>query len=387
LKNGWQRKHVGELCTVIAGQSPEGKFYNANGKGMPFYQGKKAFGEKFVEDPTTWTTQTPKIAQKGDILMSVRAPVGPVNFATEEACIGRGLAAIRSRDELNRDFLFYQLLHLQPKIAGKEGAVFASINKSEIEALSIALAPLPEQQRIVGLLDEAFAAISTARENAEKNLRNARALFESQVDAILTRRGDGWEKTTLGDVCSIARGGSPRPIKKFLTTDPDGVNWIKIGDATASGKYILRTVEKITPEGVKRSRMVHDGDFLLSNSMSFGRPYIMRTSGCIHDGWLVLNGYDSTLDQEFLYYLLGSQPIFQQFDHLAAGSTVRNLNIDLASRVEIPLPPMAQQRLIAQQLDAMSADTARLESIYQRKAAVLNDLKQTLLDRAFIGKL
>ena len=206
MKNGWQRKHVGELCTVIAGQSPEGKFYNANGKGMPFYQGKKAFGEKFVEDPTTWTTQTPKIAQKGDILMSVRAPVGPVNFATEEACIGRGLAAIRSRDELNRDFLFYQLLHLQPKIAGKEGAVFASINKSEIEALSIALAPLPEQQRIVGLLDEAFAAISTARENAEKNLRNARALFESHLQSVFTQRGEGWEEKTL-DQISVSHCG------------------------------------------------------------------------------------------------------------------------------------------------------------------------------------
>jgi type I restriction enzyme, S subunit len=92
----------------------------------------------------------------------------------------------------------------------------------------------------------------------------------------------GWQTKTLGEICEIARGGSPRPIEKFLTGRPDGINWIKIGDATASSKYIYQTEEKITPEGVKRSRLVKPGDFLLSNSMSFGRPYIMRTTGCIH---------------------------------------------------------------------------------------------------------
>ncbi len=170
MRKGWQSKRIGDLCEVIAGQSPEGRFYNSDCEGMPFYQGKKDFGEKFIEDPTTWTTQTTKIALKGDIVMSVRAPVGPVNFATDKICIGRGLAAIRSKEELDRDFLFYQLLHLQPEIAGREGAVFASINKSEIEELPIAFAPLPEQQRIVGILDEAFDGIATAKANAERNL-------------------------------------------------------------------------------------------------------------------------------------------------------------------------------------------------------------------------
>jgi type I restriction enzyme S subunit len=206
VKKGWQKRTIGDVCTVIAGQSPEGKFYNIEGNGLPFYQGKKDFGEKFIESPTTWTTQTTKVAQEGDILMSVRAPVGPVNFATDEICIGRGLAAIRSSPELNRDFLFYQLLHLQPEIAGKEGAVFASINKSEIEALPLAFAPLAEQQRIVGLLDEAFEGLATAKANAEKNLQNARALFESHLQSVFTQRGPGWEEKTLGDVCETTQG-------------------------------------------------------------------------------------------------------------------------------------------------------------------------------------
>lgn len=225
MKNGWQNKHIGELCEVIAGQSPEGKFYNADGKGMPFYQGKKDFGEKFIGAPTAWTTETTKIAHDGDVLMSVRAPVGPVNFATEQACIGRGLAAIRSGTELDRNFLFYQLLHLQPEIAGREGAVFASINKAEIEALPIAFAPPAEQRRIVGILDEAFAGIATAKANAEKNLQNARALFESHLQSVYTERE--WVLRTLEEVCVIGDGNHSSNYPKKEELVDEGIPFIR----------------------------------------------------------------------------------------------------------------------------------------------------------------
>lgn len=159
----------------------------------------------------------------------------------------------------------------------------------------------------------------------------------------------GWQTKTLGEICEIERGGSPRPIQSFITTDPNGINWIKIGDATASGKYIYKTEEKIRPEGVKRSRMVYEGDFILSNSMSFGRPYIMKTTGCIHDGWLVL--HQPKVDPDYLYHVLSSDLVFNQFDRLAAGSTVRNLNIGLAKSVEIPYPPLPEQQRIVGILD------------------------------------
>jgi type I restriction enzyme, S subunit len=197
MRDEWEISKIGDYCEVIAGQSPEGQFYNPDGNGLPFYQGKKDFGDKFIKPPSTWTAQTTRVAREGDILMSVRAPVGPVNFATEEICIGRGLAAIRSKPGISKDFLFYQLLYLQPEIAGNEGAVFASINKSEIEALPLAIAPLPEQQRIVALLDEAFAGLATAQANAERNLLNARALFESHLQSVFSQRGEGWESVSL----------------------------------------------------------------------------------------------------------------------------------------------------------------------------------------------
>src|ERR1700730_1539174 len=106
-----------------------------------------------------------------------------------------------------------------------------------------------------------------------------------------------WPLVALGDIFDIARGGSPRPIDKFVTDDPDGINWIMIGDASNSSKFISKTKKKIIPAGVAKSRMVQPGDFLLTNSMSFGRPYIMATTGCIHDGWLVLSPKDDDVDQ------------------------------------------------------------------------------------------
>jgi len=166
----------------------------------------------------------------------------------------------------------------------------------------------------------------------------------------------GWEMKSLGEICDIERGGSPRPIQNFITTASNGINWIKIGDATASGKYIYETEQKIKPEGAKRSRMVYDGDFILSNSMSFGRPYIMKTTGCIHDGWLVL--HQPKVDPDFLYHALSSDLVFDQFDRLASGSTVRNLNIGLAKSVLIPYPPFPEQRRIVAVLDEAFAGLA-----------------------------
>ena len=171
----------------------------------------------------------------------------------------------------------------------------------------------------------------------------------------------GWELKTLGEVCEIARGGSPRPIKQFLTDSEDGVNWIKIGDTKLGGKYIYQTVEKIKREGIARSRFVQSGSFLLSNSMSFGRPYILKTDGCIHDGWLVLEPNYGLIDQEYLYYVLSSNYVFNQFNEKAAGSTVRNLNTKSVKLVEIPLPPLEEQKRIVAVLDEAFAglETAR----------------------------
>ena len=128
----------------------------------------------------------------------------------------------------------------------------------------------------------------------------------------------------LGNVSTIARGGSPRPIEDFLTDDKNGINWIKIGDTEKDGKYILHTKEKIKAAGLSKTRYVHSGDFLLTNSMSFGRPYILKTDGCIHDGWLVIGNIKTVFSQDYLYYALSSGFVYTTLSLLAAGSTVKN---------------------------------------------------------------
>ena len=196
-----------------------------------------------------------------------------------------------------------------------------------------------------------------------------------------------WVLSSLGECCLIARGGSPRPIKEFLTSDADGVNWIKISDATASDKYIYTTKEKIKPSGIVRSRLVNEGDFLLSNSMSFGRPYIMRTTGCIHDGWLVLSEYEKYFNQGFLYHLLSSPIVFKQFNQLAAGSTVRNLNIELASRAVLPVPPFHEQHRIVAKIEALFSELDKGIESFKTAREQLKIYRQALLKHAFSGKL
>lgn len=165
-----------------------------------------------------------------------------------------------------------------------------------------------------------------------------------------------WKIYKLKELYDIKRGGSPRPIEKFLTTDPDGINWIKIGDAKIDSKYIEETKEKITLEGAAKSRFVEEGDFILSNSMSFGRPYIMKTRGCIHDGWLVLKErQDGLIFKDFMYYILSSENVYSQFKNAAAGGVVRNLNIQRVENVIVPIPPtLEEQQEIVQVLDTMS---------------------------------
>jgi type I restriction enzyme S subunit len=195
-----------------------------------------------------------------------------------------------------------------------------------------------------------------------------------------------WPLARLDSLYDIARGGSPRPIKDFITEDPNGINWVKIGDATASGKFIYETKQKIKPEGIQRSRFVNKGDFILSNSMSFGRPYIMGTSGCIHDGWLVLSAKDERIDQDFLYHMLGSPFVFNQFDTLAAGSTVRNLNIDLVSGVKIPLLPITEQKRIVALLDTVFVDLEQTRAKTEQNLKNSRELFDSYLQQVFSQK-
>ena len=173
---------------------------------------------------------------------------------------------------------------------------------------------------------------------------------------------DGLYWFRLNELADIARGGSPRPIENFITDDENGINWIKIGDTAPESKYITSAKEKIISEGKNRSRFVHAGDFLLTNSMSFGRPYILKINGCIHDGWLVFADIKECLYKDFLYYALSSLYIYNSFSLVAAGSTVKNLKSDTVKQVLFPLPPLAEQNRIVSKIEELFSLLDSLEN-------------------------
>lgn len=189
----------------------------------------------------------------------------------------------------------------------------------------------------------------------------------------------GWEWELFGNVCHIERGGSPRPIKSFLTDESDGLNWIKIGDTDIGGKYITSTAEKIRPEGLSKTRQVYPGDFLLTNSMSFGRPYISKIEGCIHDGWLRLSP-PSSLDKDYLYSLLSSPFIVSSFKKSAAGAVVMNLNADKVRETIVAIPPTAEQHRIVAKVDELMSLCDQLEQHTETSIEAHQTLVEVLLN-------
>ncbi len=180
-----------------------------------------------------------------------------------------------------------------------------------------------------------------------------------------------WEEKTINDVCIVERGSSPRPIKDFITTDNNGVNWIKIGDC--SGKYVTNTAQKITQEGAKKSRYVKVGDFIISNSMSYGKPYILKIDGYIHDGWFVLRLNNDLVNTDYFYYLLSSNYIREQYDALATGAIVQNISSDLIKKVTFKLSPLQEQQRIVKILDEAFEN---IEKAKQNELQNLNDAKE-----------
>lgn len=401
MSKAWTKISLGEACYIEIGRTPPrnqleywDKEYSTDNVWLSIADLTNTIDKRVYKSRERISPKgaaISKIVKKGTLLVSFKLTLGRLALAGRDLYTNEAIAAlsIKKPDDLYNEYLYYYLLFMDwdamttgdVKIKGK------TLNKEKLAKIQIMYPSFPEQQRIVAILDQTFAAIAKAKVNAEKNLQNARELFDTFIQNLLSNKNKEWIEKNLGEIFEIARGGSPRPISAYLTTSPDGINWIKIGDTQGITKYIYKTEEKIKPEGAKRSRIVHEGDFLLSNSMSFGKPFILKTTGCIHDGWLVLSEKEKNVNKDFIYYVLGSKLIFKQFDRLAAGSTVRNLNIDLVKKVIIPLPNLQQQMQLVEKIENLSSETMKLERHYQEKLSKLEEVKKSILQKAFNGEL
>ena len=401
MKSGWDIKKLGEVCELIAdGDWIESKDQSTCGirlvqtgnVGVGIFRNKEG-SEHFVSSETFRRLNCTEIFG-GDILIS-RLP-DPVGRACVVPDLGQKMitAVDCSIVRLRRSvclptFLVYYASSAEwfNAIEAKcTGSTRKRISRKNLTDVLVPIPPLAEQKRIVAKIDAAFEKIDKLKANAEKNLANAKELFQSALDEAM-RPKDGWVEKRLGEVAEIQRGGSPRPIKDFITQNKDGYNWIKIGDVDPSGKFITSTAEKIRKEGLRKTRQVFAGEFLLSNSMSFGRPYILKIDGCIHDGWLVLRGFQKFYKEDFFYHLLRSKWIQNQFNSLAYGSTVRNLNSNSVSNVIVPIVALEEQQEIADSLDRLQSQTGVLQQNYTKQIADCEEMRQAVLREAFEGRL
>jgi restriction endonuclease S subunit len=366
---------LGQICKVSKGKTITRS--TANEGKVPVIGG--GLGPTYYHDKSNIESPVITISASG-------ANAGFVNYWNEPIWASDCTTIVEMSDSPASLGFIYKYLQSRQEFINTElrrGSAQPHVYPSDISELEIKLPSKELQGKIVERLDNIFTEIESSRQKTTASLDYLSSCFDSFLDNILKNQILECGQKKMVDVLEIARGGSPRPISSYLTNDKDGVNWVKISDATSSKKYITETSQKIKPEGVSRSRLVSPGDFLLSNSMSFGRPYIMGTSGCIHDGWLVLSNEKKLLNQDYLYYVLGSKYIYDQFNKTAAGSTVRNLNISLAGQVTFPVPNLETQGSIVAQLIEFETSVDELKKSMAEKLNKLMELRNSILSNAF----
>ena len=381
MRKDWEYKKLGEVCTIERGGSPRPitDFITNDVNGINWIKiGDTKEGSKYItstkEKIKPEGVKKSRLVHKGDFILSNSMSFGRPYILDIDGCIHDGWLVIHDeKNVFSKDYLYYLLA--SPIMYSKfsqlaVGGVVNNLNSALVRKVIVPLPPMPTQLTIVAELDKLNEMIRLKKQQLEDYDQLAQSIFyEMFGDPVENEKG--WEVKKLGEVCTIERGGSPRPITDFITNDVNGINWIKIGDTKEGSKYITSTKEKIKPEGVKKSRLVHKGDFILSNSMSFGRPYILDIDGCIHDGWLVIHDEKNVFSKDYLYYLLASPIMYSKFSQLAVGGVVNNLNSALVRKVIVPLPPLPLQQQFA----------ARIEAIEQQKQQVKDTIKdlETLL--------
>lgn len=375
---------MGDVCDFIGGGTPSKSnpgYYTGN---IPwatvrdmnsFELNRTEFSitENAVEESST------NILPKGMIVISTHVGLGKICLLMQDTAINQDLKGVSFRNQsIEKIYFAYWYRSIADHIISNgRGATVKGVTLDFMKSLKIPVPPMEVQRQIVAELDKINEVIEDCREMLRTLDSLAQSLFYDYFGDPVTNP-KGWERDKLGNILIIERGGSPRPIKEYITNDEDGINWIKIGDANSS-MYITSTKEKIKPSGKSKSRYVKPGDFILSNSMSFGRPYIVGTYGCIHDGWLLLRDENDVFDKIFLYYCLNSEAIYSEFKRLVRTGTVSNLNSEIVRGVRVPIPPLQLQEEFAKRIGEIDEQ----KRVVEETIAELRTLLDSRLDHWF----
>ena len=324
--------------------------------------GKFEFGDNpiYLEKTFAEKNET-RMHQIGDVITVHTGDVGTSAVITENEAKSIGFATIVTRPNpkiIDSNYLCSFLntdKHKKWAVSISTGDGRTNYNLGDYFELVVPVPSIAEQKKIASYIQKLNRLITLHQREFAFLCKEKSKKFRYIKNA--------WEQRKFSDLVQIERGGSPRPIDDFITDSPDGLNWVKIGDAPAQGNYITKTAEKIKPEGLSKTREVHPGDLILSNSMSFGKPYIMGIDGCIHDGWLLIRNTYKAFDLTFLCHLLGTPQMIIQYKSLAAGSTVNNLNKELVGNTVVTIPTIKEQRVLGQYLETLD----NLITLHQRK--------------------
>ena len=379
---------LGNIVSIVMGQAPSSKDCNFEGIGTPFVK----VGEFDVLRPVIreWTTNPLKLAKRSDVLLCVvGATCGKINLG-EECAIGRSVAAIRpSEPKLDQYYLYYFLSTMTERLRlGSVGAAQTVISKEMIQTVEIPLPPLPEQKRIVAVLDEAFDGINAAVANAEKNLANARELFDSYLNSIFTEVWESCQLVSLSELATDITDGDHLPPPKAVT----GVPFITIGNINKETRKIDFTDTFMVSQGyfngLKANRKPKKGDVLYTVTGSFGIPVIVEDDFkfCFQRHIGLIRPKAGT-QSAWLYYLLLSPQVLKQAKEGATGTAQKTVSLKVLRSFKVPRVPPPQQRSAVTILDTLAAESNRLETIYRQKLADLAELKQAILQKAFAGEL
>ena len=384
MREGWTQSTLAEACKVILGTSPPGNTYNTSGEGTPLINGPVefspgAFGQTIR---SKYTTAPRKMCNVGDLILCVRgSTTGRMNIAAFDACIGRGVAAIRANQY--QPWVNYFIHSKQQDIYNLgSGSTFPNITTSQLSDLPIPLPPLPEQKRIVAILDEAFAGIDQAVKNTERNLAGARELFESELDRVFREGGEG-SRVRLADVCGIeSRLVDPKEPRYLDLPHVGGGNMI-----SKTGELI--NVKTARDEGLISGKYLFDDRMVLYSKI---RPYLEKVCRpdfqglCSADVYPLLPEH-RTLNRNYLYYVLSSRPFTIYAIKGSDRAGMPKVNREHLFAYEFSLPNFEMQAKLAQRLDSLGESQSLLGERLREKLALLDELKQSILQKAFAGEL
>ncbi|MBP4060273.1 restriction endonuclease subunit S [Aeromonas caviae] len=394
MKAGWAKTTIGATFTTVTGGTPSKSNEGFYGDFIPLVKPPELRGSELdsAEDGLSEAgAAVARIAPRHSILVSCIGNLGKVGLNTIPVAFNQQINAIfPDGDKALPSFMLYQVLSCSFKEqleSQASGTTVPIVNKSKFNSIEIVLPPLSEQQRIVAILDEAFEAIAAARANAEQNRQNSRALFESYLQSVFSQRGKGWVDTTIGaDVKFIDYRGKT-PVKTECGVRLITAKNVKMG-------YIQETpMEFIASEGYSNwmtRGIPKKGDVLFTTEAPLANVAQLDTDEPVAFAQrvIIMQPNATKLNSTFLKYLLLSQPIQQRIRTKGTGATVQGIKASLLKQIDISFPPsLSEQQQIVEQLDSLRDKTLRLESLYQRKIAALDELRQSLLQQAFSGQL